>query len=366
MVLTKGAVERLLDRSRFALIGGRVEDLDEPARKQILDQEDAFAEAGFRVLGFGYRSVALDKVAADQVERDLIFSGMAALADPLRPEVPNAIQRCKQAGIRVIMITGDHRRTAAAVGREIGLIDGDALVYEGSQIDGLSDDELRKALVNGCRIFARTNPKQKLRIVGILRSMNEVVAVTGDGVNDAPALKEADIGVAMGIAGTDVARESADMVLLDDNFATIVAAIEEGRAIFHGIQNFITYIFTSNVPEMVPYLAYVLLGIPLPLTILQILAVDLGTDMLPAIALGADLPDRSNRLLLPAIGFEIALQLAIVYSVPGHRIFATAPLSLSAWAVAVPFAAFLFFAEEIRKAFARRSRDHRRPAINDG
>jgi magnesium-transporting ATPase (P-type) len=208
VVLTKGAVEELVGRSRFVLMEGGVQDLDDSARKEILDQENAFAEAGFRVLGFGFRSVALDKVAADQVERDLVFSGMVALVDPLRPEVPEAIQKCKQAGIRVIMITGDHRRTAAAVGREIGLIDGDAIVYDGSQIENFSDEELRNALVNGCRVFARTNPRQKLRIVQVLRSMGEVVAVTGDGVNDAPALKEADIGVAMGIAGTDVARES--------------------------------------------------------------------------------------------------------------------------------------------------------------
>jgi sodium/potassium-transporting ATPase subunit alpha len=450
LVLTKGAVERIVDRSTAVLMDGYTKDLDNTHRQQILNQENAFAEAGFRVLGFGFRTVALDSVATDQVESDLVFCGMVALADPLRPEVPNAIRRCTEAGIRVIMITGDHRRTAAAVGREIGLIAGDAVIYDGAQIDAFSDDDLRNALVNGCRIFARANPRQKLRIVQILRSLGEIVAVTGDGVNDAPALKEADIGVAMGLAGTDVARESADMVLLDDNFATIVVAVEEGRTIFQNIRNFITYIFTSNVPEIVPYLAYVLLGIPLPLTILQILAVDLGTDMVPALALGADPPNpeimklkprarserllnksilmraylflgliesaaamtcyffvlysggwkwgatpteslyrqattacltaiivtqvanvlvcrspsasafsfgvRANALLVPAIAVEIALLLALVYSALGQKIFATAPLPLAVWVVAVPFFLVLLIAEEVRKKYyVRRS-----------
>jgi len=204
--------------------------------------------------------------------------------------VAEAIQRCHEAGIRVIMITGDHRLTAAAIAREIGLISHDPKVLEGAELEALSNGELAQALEHNCQIFARTTPRQKLRIVTVLKELGEIVAVTGDGVNDAPALKHADIGVAMGLTGTDVAREAAQLVLLDDNFATIVAAVEEGRAVFDNIRKFVTYIFTSNIPEIVPYLAYVLLGIPLPLTIMQILAIDLGTDLLPALALGAEPP----------------------------------------------------------------------------
>ena len=209
------------------------------------------------------------------------------LEDPPRPEVPDAIRKCHEAGIRVIMVTGDHPHTARAIAREIGLIRGEApVVITGDELRRLSDIQLQLALDAPEIIFARVGADQKMRIVTALQKKGEIVAVTGDGVNDAPALKKADIGIAMGITGTDVAREAADMVLLDDNFASIVAAIEEGRAVFENIRKFLTYILTSNIPELVPYLAFVLFRIPLPLTIIQILAVDLGTDMLPALGLG--------------------------------------------------------------------------------
>jgi sodium/potassium-transporting ATPase subunit alpha len=188
------------------------------------------------------------------------------------------------------MITGDGSRTASAIAREIGLLKGNPTVIEGPAFNQMNDRDLREKLSGKEIIFARMTPKHKMRVVSLLKEMGEVVAVTGDGVNDAPALKKADIGIAMGIAGTDVAKEASDMVLLDDNFATIVNAVEEGRSVYENIKKFITYIFASNIPEAVPYLAYILLRIPLPLTILQILAVDLGTDMLPALALGSEKP----------------------------------------------------------------------------
>jgi len=204
------------------------------------------------------------------------------------------------------MITGDHPQTASALAREIGLAQ-NPLAVTGDKLRNMSDTDLQLLLDEPDLIFARTSADQKMRIVQALQHKGEIVAVTGDGVNDAPALKCADVGIAMGISGTDVAKESADIILLDDNFATIVAAIEEGRAVFDNLRKFLTYILTSNVPEMVPYLAFVLFKIPLPLTIIQILAVDLGTDMLPALALGAEKPDpgtmqrpprlRSERLL---------------------------------------------------------------------
>ncbi|MBI5582355.1 MAG: cation-transporting P-type ATPase, partial [Deltaproteobacteria bacterium] len=221
---------------------------------------------------------------------DLVLVGLIGLEDPPRPEVPEAIRKCHEAGIKVIMITGDGSRTAVAIAREIGLVSGEPVVIAGPEFLKMDDGELRKKLSAREVIFARMTPKHKMRVVSVLQEAGDRVAVTGDGVNDAPALKKADIGIAMGISGTDVAKEAADMILLDDNFATIVNAVEEGRAVYANIRKFITYIFASNIPEAVPYLAYILLQIPLPLTILQILAVDLGTDMLPALALGTEKP----------------------------------------------------------------------------
>jgi magnesium-transporting ATPase (P-type) len=206
--------------------------------------------------------------------------------------VPDAIRRCREAGIKVVMITGDHPHTALAIAREIGLVRTPSpVVITGEEIRRLSDTQLQLTVAEPEIVFARVTADQKMRIVTALQARKEIVAVTGDGVNDAPALKKADIGIAMGLAGTDVAREAADMILLDDNFASIVAAVEEGRAVFDNIRKFLTYILTSNIPEVVPYLAFVLFKIPLPLTVIQILAVDLGTDILPALALGAEAPN---------------------------------------------------------------------------
>ena len=219
------------------------------------------------------------------------FTRRAGLQDPPRAEVPEAIARCRSAGVKVIMVTGDHPRTALAIAREIGLVRGAApLVLHGEALRHMSPAQLQLALDAAEIVFARVSAEQKMLIVQALQRKGEVVAVTGDGVNDAPALKTADIGIAMGIAGTDVAKAAADMILLDDNFASIVAAIEEGRAVYDNLRKFLTYILTSNIPELVPYLAFVLLRIPLPLTVIQILAVDLGTDLVPALALGAERP----------------------------------------------------------------------------
>lgn len=216
--------------------------------------------------------------------------GRIALQDPPRPEVPEAISKCHDAGIRIIMITGDGSRTALAIARQIGLVEKTPLIIEGADFNRLTDHELTEKLAAPEIIFARMTPKHKMRVVSILKDKGEVVAVTGDGVNDAPALRKADIGISMGIIGTDVAKEASDMVLLDDNFATIVNAVEEGRTVYENIKKFMTCIFASNIPEAVPYLAYILFRIPLPLTIMQILAVDLGTDMLPALVLGSEKP----------------------------------------------------------------------------
>src|SRR5665811_55026 len=246
-------------------------------------------ERGLRVIALAYRSLP-EHTAAEQRETELIFAGLIGLVDPPREAVPEAVSRCHTAGIRVIIITGDHPHTASALAREIGLAQ-NPLAVTGDKLRQMSDTDLLLLLDEPELIFARTAADQKMRIVQALQHKGEIVAVTGDGVNDAPALKCADVGIAMGLSGTDVAKEAADIILLDDNFASIVAAIEEGRAVYDNLRKFLTYILTHNVAELVPYLAFVLFRIPLPLTVIQILAIDLGTDTLPALALGAEKPD---------------------------------------------------------------------------
>jgi sodium/potassium-transporting ATPase subunit alpha len=275
--------DRLDDRGEFR-------PLDEATRSRAAAAQLAMAESGLRVLGFACRRLEDGEVPE---ERALCFSGLIGLHDPPRPEVPEAIARCRSAGIRVIMVTGDHPNTAVAIAREIGLVStASPVVVQGDALRRMTPAELQIALAAPEILFTRVTAEQKMLVVEGLKAKGHVVAVTGDGVNDAPALRAADIGIAMGIAGTDVAKEAADMVLLDDNFASIVNAVEEGRAVFDNLRKFLTYILTSNVSELVPYLAFVLLRIPLPLTVIQILAVDLGTDMLPALALGAERPHR--------------------------------------------------------------------------
>ena len=258
--------------------------------ERLRHEASAIAARGERVLALAWRMVP-EQLGRERWEQELVFAGLVGFEDPVRAEVPTALLKCREAGIRVIMVTGDHPDTALSVARAIGLTRAPApRVLAGEELARLSDSELALALETAEILFARAGPEQKLRIVEALQRRGHVVAVTGDGVNDAPALRRADIGIAMGLRGTDVARESAGIVLLDDNFASIVAAIEEGRAVYDNIRKFLTYILSSNVPEMVPYLAFVLARIPLPLTVIQILAVDLGTDMLPALALGAEPP----------------------------------------------------------------------------
>jgi sodium/potassium-transporting ATPase subunit alpha len=304
----KGAPEVVLPRcARVAMDGGDGVDLSADLGATFRAAAEAMAEKGLRVLAFAWRALPEHADLAN-AEAEMTLAGLVGLEDPPRPEVTGALQQCRDAGIKVIMVTGDHPHTATAIAREIGLVrTATPLVITGEQLGHLSDIQLQLALDAPEIVFARVLADQKMRIVAALKSKREIVAVTGDGVNDAPALRRADVGIAMGRSGTDVAREAADMVLLDDNFASIVAAIEEGRAVFANIRNFLTYILTSNVPELVPYLAFVVFRIPLPLTIIQILAVDLGTDMLPALGLGAERPNpeimkqppraRADRLL---------------------------------------------------------------------
>ena len=293
VLLVKGAPEELLPRACWVDVKGQNERLTADWSQAFAKAATDMADRGLRVLAFAYRNLPSNYVLSD-AEQDLIVTALVGFEDPPRPEVPAAVRRCLDAGIKIIMVTGDHPHTAVAIAREIGLIRrGTPAILTGEDLARMSDTEMQLALDAEDIVCARVTADQKLRIVSAFQRKRCVVAVTGDGVNDAPALRAADIGIAMGLSGTDVAREASDLVLLDDNFASIVDAVEEGRTVFENIRKFLTYILTSNVPELVPFLAFAFLRVPLALTIVQILAVDLGTDMLPALGLGAESSDAS-------------------------------------------------------------------------
>ncbi|HST33733.1 MAG TPA: cation-transporting P-type ATPase [Solirubrobacteraceae bacterium] len=291
----KGAPEAIVGRCTTALgPSGEESRLSAADREAVSATVERYAGEGLRVLALARRRLATsDELPArrEQAERELCFLGLAALIDPPRPEVAAAVESCHRAGIRVIVITGDHGLTAAAVARQVGIGTDASAIVTGERLDRMSDAELDRVL-DGDRelIFARSSPEAKLRIADALRASGHVVAMTGDGVNDAPALRRADIGVAMGRSGTDVAREAATMILTDDNFATIAAAVQAGRRVYDNIRKFILYIFAHATPEVTPFLVYALSGgaIPLPLTVLQLLAFDVGTETLPALALGRE------------------------------------------------------------------------------
>ena len=289
----KGAPREVLDLCTSMLNKGKVESLTNSLREIILSKNDSMARDGLRVLGVAYRPLDFSEgFTIENTEKELIFLGLAGMMDPPRPEVSKALALCHRAGIRVVMITGDYGLTALSIARKIRLTKTDnPKVVTGNELAEMDDEHLRRLLTEEEVIFARVSPEHKMKVVVAFKDMGEIVAVTGDGVNDAPALKKADIGVAMGIRGSDVAKEAAAMILTDDNFASIVAAIEEGRSVYANIKKFVTYIFASNIPEIVPFIAFVLFKIPLPLTVMQILAVDLGTDMVPALGLGAEPPE---------------------------------------------------------------------------
>ncbi len=288
----KGAPESVLALSTRILIDGEERPLAAADKERLGTVAESFEKDALRTIALAYRAVPVqERYIAGEVEHDLVFLGLAGMIDPPRTEVREAVQKCKRAGIKIVLITGDNRLTAEAIAREAGVIEGDEpVIVEGAELNRMSKDRLKEILRYPEIIFARSAPKNKLDIVEALKELGEVVAVTGDGVNDAPALKEADIGIAMG-AGTDVAKEASDVILIDDNFKSIVDAVMEGRTVFDNIKKFVTYILTSNIPEIVPFIIYVLFRVPLPLTVIQILAIDLGTDMVPAIALGTEPPE---------------------------------------------------------------------------
>ncbi|OPY22844.1 MAG: putative copper-exporting P-type ATPase A [Methanobacterium sp. PtaU1.Bin097] len=304
MAYIKGAPKKMIALSSQISVDGKVRIFSEEEKEQIIRVHDELAASGLRILGMAYRELPPDfeDYRPQSVEKDMVFVGMVAMQDPPRPEVKPAVEDCHRAGIRILMITGDYGLTAQSVAEEVGIISGEPCqIIKGKELDKLSDEQVKEILRGDCNvIFARAVPEHKMRIASLLESEDEIVAMTGDGVNDAPALKKADIGVAMGITGTDVAKEASDMILTDDNFATIVGAIKEGRTIYENIRKFITYIFSHETAEIIPFVLMVVLGIPLPITVMQILAIDLGTDTLPALALGvgpseSDVMDRPPR-----------------------------------------------------------------------
>ena len=304
IAFVKGSPKEVMELCDFCYDASASRPMSDTDRKRIMEANDRYAREGLRVLAVAYRPLSrrdgslpesIREYTPDNIEGKLTFIGLIAMQDPPRNEVKDAAKLCRSAGIKIIMITGDYGLTAESIARKIGIIEGkDARVISGSELAAMDDSQLKEALA-GEVVFARMAPEQKYRIVCALQEMGNVVAVTGDGVNDAPALKKADIGIAMGITGTDVAKEAADMILSDDNFATIVRAIEEGRAVYNNIRKFIRYIFDSNTPEAAASVVYLFSGglIPLPLTIMQILTIDIGTDMVPALGLGAEASEAS-------------------------------------------------------------------------
>ena len=306
MAYVKGGIREILDTCNTLRIGDQVVPLTQEWINTIMARNDDYARQGLRVLAAAIRTLPQDlqDYQVENIETGLTFLGMVAMMDPPRDDVIEAVQKCYHAGIRIIMITGDYGLTAESIARRIGIVSGENLrIITGAELENMTDEALVEAVKEQV-IFARVAPEHKLRVVSALQNQGNVVAVTGDGVNDAPALKKADIGVAMGLSGSDVAKEAADMILMDDNFSSIVNAIEEGRAVYENIKHFTTYIFTSNTPEAVPFIVNSFTGgrIPIALDVMHVLSIDLGTDIVPALALGAEPPepgtmDRSPRKL---------------------------------------------------------------------
>ena len=293
VAFVKGAPREVLQLCTQIVSGGQVRPLDNALRAEILAANDDLARRALRVLALARRDLPPRAGAylPENVERDLTFVGLVGMMDPPRPEVANAVQTCRAAGIRLVMITGDYGLTAESVARRVGMLATPTpRILTGGELDRMDDPQL-STLLGEEVIFARMAPEHKLRLVAAFQAHGDVVAVIGDGVNDAPALRKADIGIAMGICGTDVAKEAADVILTNDDFSAITSAIEEGRTVYDNLRKFITYIFASNLPEIVPFIASALFKIPLALTVPQILAIDMGTDLLPALALSTERPE---------------------------------------------------------------------------
>lgn len=287
IVNNKGAPESVLSRCSHFLLNGKVKKLDKKTREQILDENEKLAHKGYRVLGIAYKNIKKWDGGKDDAEQKMVYVGSQAMIDPVRPEAVEAIKTARRAGIHVTIVTGDHKSTATEIAKEVGLLTEDRIAVDGAELEKMSDDELTEK-IDRIKVFARVTPEQKMRVLGILQKRGEIVAMTGDGVNDAPALKKADIGVAMGISGTDVARSTAEIVLADDNFVSIVKGIGEGRGMLINIKKFVYYLLSSNLAEVFILFFGMLLNWPLILFPVQLLWINLVTDSVTALSLGVD------------------------------------------------------------------------------
>lgn len=285
----KGAPERIMEKCKYIYVNGDIRPLTDTYKRALINNVENMSNKALRCIAGAYKDSGITH--SNSVERDLVFVGIAGIIDPPRKEVKDAVLQCRIAGIKPIMITGDHKNTAYAIGKDLDICKDITEVITGEELDKLNDRELSSS-IEKFSIFARVNPQHKLRIVKTLKAKKKIVAMTGDGVNDAPAVKEADIGIAMGISGTDVTKEASSMILMDDNFATIVAAVEEGRVIYDNIRKFIRYLLSCNLGEVLTMFLASLFYLPTPLKAIQILLVNLATDGLPAIALGVDPPQK--------------------------------------------------------------------------
>ena len=315
---TKGAPDVVLDRCEKVLIDGKEVELDENLRKEILEKNSEFARSALRCLGYAYRkhSDMPSEITSDAIEKDMVFVGLTGMIDPSRPEAKAAIKECKSAGIRPIMITGDYLETGLAIAKDLGIAEHDDEAIMGRELNEMSEAELRE-IVKEKSVYTRVSPENKVQIVTALKQNGHITAMTGDGVNDAPAIKKADIGIAMGITGTDVAKNTAEVILTDDNFATIVNAVEEGRIIYSNIKKFVAYLLSCNLGEVLIVLISILMNLPVPLIPIQLLWLNLVTDSFPALALGvergeADIMDEPPRDPdEPILDTEIKITVAI-------------------------------------------------------
>lgn len=361
----KGAPDVMLNLSNKILKDGKVLSITDDDRKQILEINHHMASQALRVLAFAFKleSEIPKEPNPHEVEKDMIFVGLIGMIDPARPEAKEAIRVCKQAGIRPVMITGDYKDTAEAIARELGMIDENSKVLTGTELDSLSDEELI-SVANQVSVYARVSPIHKLRIVDAIKQNGHIVAMTGDGVNDAPALKKADIGIAMGITGTDVAKETAEMILTDDNFASIVAAVEEGRVIYSNIRKFIFFLLSCNIAEILIIFTAMAIGLPIPLKPIQLLWLNLLTDAFPALALGMEAkepdimkkaPRNPNEPIMDKrMKWQIAIQ-SVFMTVAVLGVFIFALNSTSSLEVAQTYAFVTLIFSELLRAYTSRS-----------
>ena len=300
--MTKGAPDVVIGNSTKIMIDGKLEDFTDEMKEKVLAENTNLAKQALRVMGYAfkpYETLEGEEITTENIERELVFVGLTGMIDPPRPEAKAAVEECHRSGIDVIMITGDYYETALAIAKDLGIASDASQAMQGSELNDKSEEEIRE-IVKIKRIFARVSPQNKVQLVNALQANDEVVAMTGDGVNDAPAIKNADIGISMGITGTDVAKDTADMILVDDNFATIVNAVEEGRVIFSNIKKFVGFLLSCNIAEVLIVFLSILFGLPSPLTPIQLLWLNLVTDAFPALALGvepaeADIMERDPR-----------------------------------------------------------------------